>query len=211
MHCWYCNSSADVVFPVVRGPFSAHGPEVTKNWPPLFERIGSSSASIDEVIPFRSRSQSSPAMAEYAFPPFHSFPPSYTRQPVEATRAKQTQLWCDLIRDYCRVYRIFWLDVSVARESNLFSNAAIDRRLSDEDVRYFLGQLVARGDAEWDPDRKRCLVFWRRPSDWGQLIYQWVDATGKNGELLTVHEIRKGTATMGRGMSVPPVSSLMPI
>lgn len=82
-------------------------------------------------------------------------------------------------------------------ESNLFRNTAIDRRLSDQDVRYFLGQLVARGDAEWDPDRKRCLVFWRRPSDWGQLIYQWVDSTGRNGELLTVHEIRKGAATMG--------------
>lgn len=139
-------------------------------------------------------------MSDYKFPAFHSFPPSFTRQPVEATKAKQTELWCDLIRDYCRVKRIFWLDVSKAHESNLFSNDAIDRRLSDEDIRYFLGQLVSRGDGEWDPDRKRCLVFWRRPSDWGELIYQWVDATARNGELLTIHEIRKGTATTGYGM-----------
>lgn len=137
--------------------------------------------------------------SEYIFPAFHSFPPSFTRQPVESTLAKQTQLWCDLIRDYCRAHQIFWLDVSVAKESNLFSNPSIDRRLSDNDIRYFLGQLVARGDAEWDPDRKRCLVFWRRPSDWGQLIIQWVDAAGRNGELLTVHEIRKGTSTIGEG------------
>lgn len=138
-------------------------------------------------------------MEGYKFPPFHSFPPSFTRQPVETTRAKQTELWCDLIREYCRVQRIFWLDVSKAHESNLFSNPAIDRRLSDEDIRYFLGQLVARGDGEWDPDRKRCLVFWRRPSDWGELIYQWIDSTARNGELLTIHEIRKGRATVGQG------------
>lgn len=138
-------------------------------------------------------------MDGYKFPPFHSFPPSFTRQPVEATREKQTELWCDLIRDYCRVKRIFWLDVSKAHESSLFSNAAIDRRLSDEDIRYFLGQLVARGDAEWDPDRKRCLVFWRRPSDWGELIYHWVDETARNGELLTIHEIRKSHTTVGQG------------
>ncbi|CAN8061564.1 unnamed protein product [Agarophyton chilense] len=136
-------------------------------------------------------------MSEYGFPPFHSFPPSFTRQPIEETRAKQTELWCDLIRDYCRVKRIFWLDVSQARESSLFHNPAIDRRLSDEDIHYFLGQLVRKGDAVWDPDRKRCLVFWRRPSDWGELIYQWVENTGRNGNLLTVHEIRKGSASIG--------------
>lgn len=140
-------------------------------------------------------------MDGYKFPPFHSFPPSFTRQPVEATRAKQAELWCDLIRDYCRVHRIFWLDMSKAHESSLFSNAAIDRRLSDDDIRYFLSQLVTRGDAQWDPDRKRCLVFWRRPSEWGEIIYQWVDKTARNGELLTIHEIRKGTATMGMGTS----------
>lgn len=138
-------------------------------------------------------------MDNYKFPPFHSFPPSFTRQPVETTRAKQTELWCDLIRDYCRVHHIFWLDVSKAQETNLFSNVAIDRRLSDDDIRFFLGQLVARGDGQWDPDRRRCLVFWRRPSEWGEIIYQWVDETARNGELLTVHEIRKGTATIGKG------------
>ena len=138
-------------------------------------------------------------MTEYKFPPFHSFPPSYTRQPVEATRAKQSELWCDLVRDYCRVKRIFWLDVSEAHESQLFSNPTIDRRLSDEDIRYFLGQLVARGDAVCGPDRKRCIVFWRRPSEWGELIYEWVEKTGRNGELLTVYEIRKGNASIGYG------------
>lgn len=137
----------------------------------------------------------------YTFPPFHSFPPSYTRQPVAAVKAKQTELWCDLIRDYCRAHRIFWLDVSQAQESILFKNPAIDRRLSDKDIKFFLGALVARGDGEWDPDRKRCLVFWKRPSDWGELIYQWVDQTGRGGQLLTVHELRKGTATVGFGKS----------
>lgn len=146
-------------------------------------------------------------MADFQFPPFHSFPPSFTRQPVEATLAKQTDLWCDLIRDYCRVKRIFWLDVSGARESSLFSNAAIDRRLSDEDIRYFLSQLVARGDAQWDPDHKRCLVFWRRPSEWGEMIYKWIDTTGRNGNLLTVHELRKGYSTEGCGKFIFVLSS----
>lgn len=138
-------------------------------------------------------------MADYKFPPFHSFPPSYTRQPVKETRAKQTQLWCDLIRDYCHAKRIFWLDVADAKSSSLFRNDALDRRLSDADILFFLGQLVARGDGEWDTDRRRCLVYWRRPNEWGELIWQWIESTGQNGKLLTVHEIRKGNYTQDQG------------
>jgi ESCRT-II complex subunit VPS25 len=136
--------------------------------------------------------------AEYKFPPFHSFPPSYTRQPIEATRAKQAQLWCDLVRDYCRVHRIFWLDIGSTHASSLFHNKSIDRRLSDDDITYFLGQLVARGDAVWNQTQTQCLVYWRRPSEWGELIFQWINNTGQGGVVFTVHELR--TAPVGEGM-----------
>jgi ESCRT-II complex subunit VPS25 len=139
--------------------------------------------------------------SDFVFPAFHSFPPSYTRQPVQATRGKQAQLWCDLIRDYCRARRIFWLDISGAHADRLFRNDAINRRLSSDDIRYFLGQLVDRGDAEWGSDHSRCLVFWRRPGEWGELIFQWVQASAQGGQVLTVHEIRDSAAAKDQGTS----------
>lgn len=31
------------------------------------------------------------------------------------------------------------------------------------------------GNLEWlDKNKSRCLVMWRRPEEWGKLIYQWV-------------------------------------
>lgn len=138
-----------------------------------------------------------PAGAEYKFPPFHSFPPSFTVQPVDGTRSKQVQLWCDLIRDYCRVHRIFWLDIASDHARRLFLNKAIDRRLSGDDIIYYLGQLVARGDAEWNAVKTQCLVYWRRPSEWGELIFQWINNTGQGGVVFTVHELRTTPAGTG--------------
>jgi ESCRT-II complex subunit VPS25 len=137
------------------------------------------------------------APADYKFPPFHSFPPSYTRQPIEGTRAKQSQLWCDLVRDYCRVHRVFWLDIASDHASKLFRNPAIGRRLSDGDIMYFLDRLVTRGDGVWNQTRSQCLVYWRRPSEWGELIFQWINDTCQGGVVFTVYELR--TSTTGQG------------
>jgi len=137
------------------------------------------------------------ASVSYKYPAFHSFPPSYTLQPVAGTRTKQVTLWCDLIRDYCAHHRIFWLTF----DSVLFRNDSIDRRLSDTDVKYFLGELVARGDAEWDTSRQRVLVYWRRPAEWGQLIWKWVEKCGMNGQVVTIHEMRSQN-------SVPEINAL---
>lgn len=126
----------------------------------------------------------------FKFPAFHSFPPSYTLQPVAGTRAKQTTLWCDLIRSWCRHHRVFWLDKSSNTSSELFANAAIARRLGDDSIRHILRELVARGDGEWDATNTRVLVYWRRPSEWAELIFAWIENTGQNGQVLTVHEIR---------------------
>lgn len=138
-------------------------------------------------------------MVAFKFPPFHAFAPSYTLQPVAATRAKQTTLWCDLIRAYCRHHCIFWLDTADTSISELFRNDAINRRLSDADIAHFLGALVNRGDGEWDASRQRVLVYWRRPAEWAELIFKWVEDTGQNGQVLTVHEIRKSDSSKGQG------------
>ncbi|KAJ8900787.1 hypothetical protein NDN08_000087 [Rhodosorus marinus] len=135
--------------------------------------------------------------SDFKFPAFYSFPPSFTRQPIPATREKQIRLWGDLIRDYCQHYRIFWLDVAQAAASPLFNNQAVSRRLSLEDARFFLGELVSRGDAEWDQNQQRCLIYWRRPAEWGGLIYDWVESVGRNGTVMTVYEIRLGEETKG--------------
>mmetsp|Transcript_11111 Transcript_11111/g.19014 ORF Transcript_11111/g.19014 Transcript_11111/m.19014 type:complete len:186 (+) Transcript_11111:130-687(+) len=140
----------------------------------------------------------SPDDGSFRFPAFHAFPPSYTKQPIVATREKQAGLWCDLIREYCRHHGIFWLDVAEAANSPLFVNQSINRRMKGDDIVYFLGQLVNRGDGMWDASKSRCLVFWRRPEEWGDIVYQWVEATGRNNTIMTIYELRQSDDVKGQ-------------
>lgn len=57
------------------------------------------------------------------------------------------------------------------------------------------------GDAEWTHGKTkgagagplhetaRCLIFWRRPGQWADLIYSHVQAAGLLGSIVTVYEL----------------------
>lgn len=87
-----------------------------------------------------------------------------------------------------------WLE----RNSTLFRNEHIGRALPPQAIDAVLGAVVARGDGEWDATRARVLVYWRKPADWGALIWGWIESTGQNGAVLTVHEIRHGSSAQGQ-------------
>jgi hypothetical protein len=53
----------------------------------------------------------------------------------------------------------------------------------------------------------RCWIYWRRPEEWGQLIYDWVDETGQKGAVLTLYELVEGDASQAQGTVVPSNSS----
>lgn len=86
-------------------------------------------------------SSTSKKPAEFAWPSFYELPPFFTYvhlyfahfplsdpvlrlQPVEATRKKQTQIWCELILNFCRHHNIFELDVNDSK-TPLFYNEKI--------------------------------------------------------------------------------------
>lgn len=37
-------------------------------------------------------------------------------------------------------------------------------------------------------------VYWRRPEEWAELLYQYVDATGQKGSILTLYELTESEA-----------------
>jgi len=44
----------------------------------------------------------------------------------------------------------------------------------------------------------RCWVFWRRPEEWADVIWGWVEETGQKGVVLTLYELVEGDATRGQ-------------
>ncbi|KAF2156130.1 ESCRT-II complex component [Myriangium duriaei CBS 260.36] len=142
----------------------------------------------------------------FAFPPHHSFPPFFTLQPNITTQARQLALWSSLIQSYCAHNRIFRLSLVEALEGPLFHNARVSRRLDLRSARRVVDWMSGPdGDrrAEWctstakksrdtEEGKNAAWIYWRRPEEWADLVYGWVDGTGQRGSVLTVYELREG-------------------
>lgn len=138
----------------------------------------------------------------FTFPSYSSYPPLYTLQPNLTTRARQLELWSDLIISYCAHHCIFKLSIS-SLPSDLFHNANLRRSLKPSDIRTVL-DFMSKPDngsrIEWIPPSTRseqansCFVLWKTLGEWADAIYTWVDETGQKGAVLTIYEIREGDA-----------------
>ncbi|KAI9316396.1 ESCRT-II complex subunit-domain-containing protein [Dichotomocladium elegans] len=122
-----------------------------------------------------------------------------SRQPTESTWQSQLAQWHDLILNYCRHYSIFRIDLQAMTApggSDLFENTRIKRRLSFETLQEVVEGMVGNGSAEWEGGSKGpkavALVYWRKPEEWANLIWAWVNQAGMGNDIMTVHEIAHG-------------------
>lgn len=66
-----------------------------------------------------------------------------------------------------------------------------------------------KGNAVWDPPLKirtkipdsacKIIVFWKKPEEWSELIYNWVVNTGQNRSIMTFFELTEGDLVQGTG------------
>eukprot|EP01119_Soliformovum_irregulare_P018524 TRINITY_DN56_c0_g1_i1.p2 TRINITY_DN56_c0_g1~~TRINITY_DN56_c0_g1_i1.p2 ORF type:complete len:179 (+),score=31.46 TRINITY_DN56_c0_g1_i1:49-585(+) len=135
----------------------------------------------------------------FQFPSYYSMPPFFTIQPVLNTRKKQLQIWVEMILGFSQANKKFEYDITESSKSPLFCNAKINRKMSPEGIRMIFEEAVLLGNGEWtDKDKNRITIYWRRPEEWGELIYRWVNQCGKLNTVLTVYEIQEGDDSEGQ-------------
>ena len=131
----------------------------------------------------------------FVLPPIYSFPPLFTLQPTDATRAKQLESWRWLILGWCAAHRVSSIHL---REWPLWENAAISRRLSEEGIAAVAEHLIGVGCAVYaDGSRTRLTVYYRSPGEWAACVFSWVEAHAMFDQLYTVFELGSGDATVG--------------
>ncbi|XP_069809444.1 vacuolar protein-sorting-associated protein 25 [Dendropsophus ebraccatus] len=134
----------------------------------------------------------------FEWPWQYNFPPFYTLQPNVDTRQKQLSAWSSLVLSYCRHNKLYTMNVMEIQESPLFNNKKIQRKLSLESVQVVLEELRKKGNLEWlDKNKTRFLIMWRRPDEWGKVIYQWVSKNGMTNSVFTLYELISGDDTEG--------------
>lgn len=123
----------------------------------------------------------------------YEFPPFFTLQRTLVTREKQLEAWADLVLDYCQFHRIYTLVVNDISNSELFCNSTLNRRLSPDGVRAVFDFLEQKKHIDWlDSSKGRCHVYWRRPEEWANLIFNWAVSNAQLDIPLTLHELTRG-------------------
>ncbi|XP_076088284.1 vacuolar protein-sorting-associated protein 25-like [Mytilus galloprovincialis] len=129
----------------------------------------------------------------------YNFPPFFTIQPNSDTRKKQLEAWCSLILNYHKQKKSYSIDVTEILNSQLCHNKEIDRKLSLDGLYTVLDELCRTGHLEWkDPKtKKQCLVMWRTPEEWGNLIYSWIISKSMTNTVCTFYELTNGEESEG--------------
>ena len=98
----------------------------------------------------------------------------------------------------CNDRTIIWLHNSVMNLS-FFRRAEIERRLSSEALKAVFDHLHGQGQCEWldGKGKNSSLVYWKTPTEWGNLIYNWAVSTGNTDTVCTVFELIEGDDTAG--------------
>ena len=126
----------------------------------------------------------------------YNFPPFFTIQCNVDTKSKQMETWCALVLSYHQHHKVFKLHLSDISSSPLFYNKTINRKLSHAAVMQILEALKAKGNIEWeDKNKTSCLVFWKTPQQWADLIHAWVLQSGQINTVCTLHELTQGVNT----------------
>jgi len=141
------------------------------------------------------------ASPEFSWPWQYGFPPFFTLQPNMDTRKKQMEGWSALILAYCRHHKIFVLDLPAALSNSLplFHNKEIERRLSSDALKAIFEYLHDQGQCDWldGKERNSPLIFWKTPTEWGNLIYNWAVNTGNTDTVCTIFELTEGDDISG--------------
>lgn len=61
--------------------------------------------------------------------------------------------------------------------------------------------MVKSEKATWLNGAKKssALIYWRRPADWAQLVYKFVERTGGIGSIFTIYDLLEGDDTIKEG------------
>ncbi|KAG0174525.1 hypothetical protein DFQ28_005818 [Apophysomyces sp. BC1034] len=74
-------------------------------------------------------------------------------------------------------------------------------RLSFATLQEIIDEMVKQGTAEWEGGPKgpkaQAWIYWRKPDDWANMIWTWVNQRGMNNDIVTVYEIAHGDLAEG--------------
>ena len=99
--------------------------------------------------------------------------------------------WSAIVLDYSRIFVIHIININELRNIHPFHNKKIGKRLTLDQVREIIDQLVSQNIARWlDEDKKtRARIYWRSNEEWADELLDFMIETGRVVEIHSLYDL----------------------
>ncbi len=128
---------------------------------------------------------------EDSLPKWVKAPWMYIKPKKESDVESWLQSWSAIVLDYSRIFVIHIININELRTEYPFNNKKLSKRLTIEQVRAIIDQLVQQNIATWldEQNKTRARIYWRNNEEWADELLGFMIETGRVVEIHSLYDI----------------------
>ncbi len=128
---------------------------------------------------------------EDSLPKWVKAPWMYIRPKKESQVESWLESWSAIILDHSRIFVIHIININEIRSEFPFKNSKISKRLTIEQVREIVDQLVKQNIAKWldEKTKTRARIYWKANEEWADGLLDFMIETGRVVEIHSLFDL----------------------
>ncbi len=150
---------------------------------------------VDKIILKEDMSKDQRAVLELEFedslPKWVKAPWMYIKPKKETDSESWLQSWSAIVLDYSRIFVIHIININDLRSEFPFNNKKINKRLTINQVRDIIDDLVKQNIAMWldENTKTRARIYWKNNEEWADELLNFMIETGRVVEIQSLYDI----------------------
>ena len=128
---------------------------------------------------------------EDSLPKWVKAPWMYIKPKKDTDVESWLQSWSAIVLDYSRIFVIHIININELRTEHPFNNKKLSKRLTIEQVRKIIDQLVQQNIAKWldEKTKTRARIYWKNNAEWADELLEFMIETGRVVEIHSLYDI----------------------
>ncbi|NPD87374.1 MAG: hypothetical protein HGN29_01540 [Asgard group archaeon] len=128
---------------------------------------------------------------EDSLPKWVKAPWMYIRPKKESQVESWLESWSAIVLDHSRIFVIHIININELRSEFPFKNSKVSKRLTIEQVREIVDQLVKQNIAKWldEKTKTRARIYWKANEEWADELLDFMIETGRVVEIHSLFDL----------------------
>lgn len=128
---------------------------------------------------------------EDSLPKWVKAPWMYIKPKKEGQIESWLESWSAIVLDYSRIFVIHVININELRNVHPFNNSKTNKRLTLEQVREIIDNLVQQNVAKWldEKTKTRARIYWKSNDEWADELLDFMIETGRVVEIHSLYDL----------------------